>query len=607
MKQYILSGAAIIALLFASCSEDNLDIEQKGVVSYESFYGDPANAENAAVFLYQTAQYGHWLGGGWSDSKWVWQGAIYLMQNACADDLYFASGTKDDHTLGLEMNEYRSTFSSNSAVPFNSYGAFFNMIRGCNLLLDNYSYDMVPDDPELNKIVNRSVSEAKVLRAYAHFMLATYWGNPPMADHVLAGDEKPGNTPHNDVIAFCLQDLADATADNGCLPSKSNVDDADMTVRFTKEYALALKGKIEVYNGMYPEAKADLKEVISSGLYELVDGKDMHKLFHVAGDCCKEKLMEFNFIDDPVNINDFSGQYNYHFVNSTSWRNLRAFPQQVNNSGWGSMNPSKSFGDDLLQNDCGVDFENDTESSRAERWRRLAWLVSYDEILSGKIIAGDTILSYGEKATYYKRGVASSGVYGCAGYWQYKRLPLNSDLITNNQNGDNKATDVNYVLMRYAEVLLLYAEACAQTNDPDGLQYLNQVQKRANSKHISSECTMAEVKNEKRFELFLEGSRFADLIRWGEAYDVLKEQGGSVPTYKDHCSEKASDCYNTKHDPYIEWASYNEEYGFKQHKHELMPYPIEATSVNPNLKQNPGWGGESDEAPLSDFDWLYNK
>ena len=61
MKQYILSGVALLALLLPSCSEDRLEIPQKGVVDFSSFY-TAENAENAATFIYQTSMYGHWCG-----------------------------------------------------------------------------------------------------------------------------------------------------------------------------------------------------------------------------------------------------------------------------------------------------------------------------------------------------------------------------------------------------------------------------------------------------------------------------------------------------------------------------------------------------------------
>ena len=580
MKQYILAGTALLALMLPSCSEDNLDIPHKGVVSYEDFYSDPNNAENAATFVYQTGMYAHWLGEGNNAGNgiWIWQGAMNVLYNACSDDLYWASGHKDDHVSGLQLNEFNSNFTANSDCPTVCYAALYNMNRGSNLLLDNYHYDMVPDDKNLNAIVNRSVSEAKVSRAFAHFTLATYWGNPPLIDHQVTSG-KPGNTPHDQIIDWCIAELEEAAP---YLPSKSSVNDPDMAVRFTKEFAYALKGKIEIFKGDYAAAKASLKKVIESGKYELVDGRDLQHLYHTAGDCCKEWLFQYNCIDNEA-LNAGSGQYSFHFPKSTSWRNLRCYPNETVDNGWGSMNPTKEFSEALIEND-GMD-----------SWRRQAWIVTYDEMLNGKIITGpdksvsDTVLSFSKKLV----GINKDGVFGCAGYWQYKRLPLLKDLNTKVQGADYKGTNtssgVNFPIMRYAEVLLLYAEACAQTNDNDGLQYLQAIQKRAGAKHISDKLTLDEVKNEKRLECFIEGTRFPDLVRWGDAEKYLGQQGGKVPTAWDKNSWKREGEITSDHELYIEWNEYNSVYGFKTGKHEHMPYPRTELMVNPSLEQNPGW------------------
>lgn len=598
MKHYILSGMALLALMIASCSEDNLDIPQKGVVSYESFYSDPNNAENAVAYVYQAGMFSHWCGLGYQTSDpWIWQGAVYNLQEAPSDDVYWASEHKGDHVEGLQLNEFNQNFTYNSAAPTVVYPAMYNMIRPSNLLLDNYKYNMVSGDSILNNTVNRAISEAKVSRAYAHFFLATYWNNPPLVDHQLPGDAKPGNTPHDEIIDWCIAELEEAIP---YLPSKSGLEDPNMVVRFSKEFAYALKGKIEVFAGKYKEAKESLKKVIDSGLYDLVDGQDMHKIYHAEGDCSKEWLFQYNFIDneslgcDPKGVifaYGASGHFSPHFVKSTSWRNLRAYPDEVDNAGWGSINPSKSFGDALIAND-GMD-----------SWRRQSWIVTYDEMLNGKVIGTDTVLTISAKKTMDKRGINKDGVFGCVGYWQYKRLPLNKEQVVKAQNtqvgGTEAVSEVNYPIMRYAEVLLLYAEACAIYGDADGSGFaaLKKVQERAGSKHVSERLSLEEVKNEKRFECFLEGTRFADLVRWGDAPEVLGEQGKRVPTAFDKMccpiGTKVEDGTvtenTTEHVLAIQWNEYNTEYGFKAGKHEYMPYPFSVISVNDNIEQNPGW------------------
>ena len=85
---------------------------------------------------------------------------------------------------------------------------------------------------------------------------------------------------------------------------------------------------------------------------------------------------------------------------------------------------------------------------------------------------------------------------------------------------------------------------------------------------------MEDIKNEKRLELWMEGTRFQDLVRWGDAASVLADQGQKIPVF-----DGVSVTY-----PYT-----NSTYGFKAGKHELLPFPEHEMNVNKNIQQNPGW------------------
>ena len=155
----------------------------------------------------------------------------------------------------------------------------------------------------------------------------------------------------------------------------------------------------------------------------------------------------------------------------------------IPNDGWGGVNPSASFSEALIANE-GMD-----------SYRRKAWILTYDDMIYNMPYDDDADVNTDElKSKDPLRGIKSkNGVFGNAGYWSYMLAPLRSDLIVNNTS----TTQQNDIVMRYAEVLLLYAEACVG-NDPDGsgLKALQEVQKRAGSAHVSSVLTLDEVKNE---------------------------------------------------------------------------------------------------------------
>lgn len=548
--------------LFCSCNENLLEIPQKGVISIDNFYNTEEDAESAVINAYNTGAFCVNLGGAWE--AFVLGPVYFTFSNWPSDDLAYDS----------EINEYRKDFTSDNTIVTSMYMGFYRLIYACNLVTDHFKYGTSSN-------IDRYLSEARVLRAWAHLNLAMYWGTPPRVDHVLTGADRPGNTPHDELMSWCITEFKESAQ---YLPSKSGVDDSANSIRLTKEAALAFLGKAQVFNGDYKGAKESLWEVINSKKYELMPGEQIGDIFHKAGDGCKEKVFEFNFVDNPGANIGLKGLYHF-FKNTSYFIKTSEFASRpttfVYGEGWGGIAPTAKFAKALIAND-------------GDSYRRKAWILTYDELLYDLPYACDVAedghtLTLEEKKKDLKRGIfpSSLGLYGYEGYFPYKILARNTDLIQNDQNN----CDDNEIVMRYAEVLLLYAEACAQAGDDaakTGLKALTDIQKRAGSAHVSTELTMDEVKSEKRFEMFLEGTRFLDLVRWGDAATVLKDNGKSVPYFRDLIGTGTY----TEHTGYIDLTNAGKNgdyYGFKAGKNELMPFPFSEISINPNLKQNPGW------------------
>ena len=201
-----------------------------------------------------------------------------------------------------------------------------------------------------------------------------------------------------------------------------------------------------------------------------------------------------------------------------------------------------------------------------------------DEVLYEMEWNGAKDLTREQKETSNQIGIkASDGLYGFNGYFAHKIVPWAED----NEKGWYGFK--NLTIFRYAEVLLMYAEACAQTNDNDGLQYLNAIQNRAGSAHVSTALNMTEVKNEKMFEMWIEGVRFPDMVRWGDT-DGIVNNGKNIPSTYDAFFTKGE----AKHRLYVETSNPNAgNTGFVKGKHEYFAYPYDVTSRNPNLVQNP--------------------
>lgn len=177
-------------------------------------------------------------------------------------------------------------------------------------------------------------------------------------------------------------------------------------------------------------------------------------------------------------------------------------------------------------------------------------------------------------------------------------------LYASGNYGDNIRLN-NYLIMRYAEVLLNYAEACIQTGDAATAKtYINMIQERAGSQTISASVDMEVLKKEKSYELWLEGCRWFDVIRWKDqkAISRLEAVGSDVPHLFDKLfrapaatDEKVTWEHGTEANSRFYTVSSHAAkdagftVGFKAGKHEYFPFPQTVMDKNPNLVQNPGW------------------
>lgn len=551
MKKIIYSLLSV-AFLFSAC-EDRLDIEQKGVISVESFYQTDDDAQNALNNLYQS----FCLNIAGNEGIYV---ALPLLFNEAGDDMLAAGNMYGDNDFGAQINEFR--YDSQNEVIKNTYWGLYGVIYDCNLILDNIE----PATP----IKKRVCAEARSLRAWSHMMLAIGWDCPPLVDHILSASDKPANNAveggHNGLLEWCAKEAEEAAAD---LDERESPADKVGASKVTKGFALTVAGKARLFKGDYAGAKANLKQVIDSKKYELVSADRWPNLFHASGDLCEEMIFQANALEN-AGIGDWANKIqrtSWMWIQFWNWRTdkLASKPSFIGPDGWGGHSIRADFAERMLANDGNSP-------------RRKATFLTGDEFLYEMKWNGAADLTREELEKSDKIGIKEpTGLYGFAGYFANKFVAWPED----NEKGWYGFK--NLTIFRYAEVLLMYAEACAQTNDPDGLQYLQEIQKRAGSAHISSALTMQEVKNEKSYEMWLEGVRFPDMVRWGDT-DGVVNNGKDIPSTMDAFFSKNE----PKHRLYVEKSNPNKgNTGFVKGKHEYFAYPFAATSINPNLKQNP--------------------
>lgn len=522
----IMSVAVLGLFLFSSC-DDKLDIAKKGNLgSVEDFYKTDEDATKAIGVAYS-----------------AWGGLHYgltFVTNMLSDDCWAGGPSRGDSPDLQLMNEYM--FGSDNSTIQSLFSGLYGLNYDCNLVIEKVS----PDTPEKK----RCLAEAYFFRGWANFYLGALWGTAPKVDHLLQPSEYAcGNSEKGDLINFAIENFQQAIS-LGSLPSKTSVDDAATPIRVTREAAYAYLGKALLFAGRDDEAAKALDEVIDSKLYDLYQGDygDIHK--PVAEFSC-ESILENNQVDD---VNTAWSFMNYVSVmrgwrnDQIAWSGLKAQFADVT-SGYGFENPRKALYDAFKAWD---------EKGGGDDYRLDQTIKTYDYL---KNTMGLTV---------------TTTMHGNEGLFDWKLRALKSELVQD-MGGWNVLVKTNWRYMRYAEVLLLAAEANLKSNPAKAVEYINKVRTRAHLTPLGS-VTLDDVKQEKRFELCFEGIRYMDLVRWGDAATVLKDQGKTVR------------CFSPEGEVKTEYS--NAGAGFQKGKHELLPIPAKELLLNKNINQNDGWAGE---------------
>ena len=606
-----------VAFGFTAC-EDKLDIPQKASLTTETFYKTDADAEQALASAYENFQcntMGRAMGPG-----------IYtparVLANHPGDDINYGGQCYGDHEFGGSINEFRFLHTP-EAIEYHYKGLYLSVYTD-NLVLNYFP------DPQTD-FQKQAVAEARVLRACNYFLLVSYWGTPPFIDHLLSLDEIPTNSDKDErpeapksqqeYFKWIAEECENAIPD---LIERTSPEDKDGAYRITKGFAYAMAGKAYMFAGDYNKAKDCLKKVIDSGKYELVSGDDYANLFHIEGDGCPEKVFEVN-----VRYNGSAGEWSsgggMGWNSHSTWMEPQCFQirsdkfkkpplaDYTNLGGWGSIGLPEWYADAFVEND-GVDSK-----------RLKATMVNIENLIYGE--TGIPLIdnyypkmpaTHAERVASTKIGIsAQDGHYGQS-FW----VPLKHVIrATDTMEGENKYGDAhrlnNIIIMRYAEVLLNYAECCLRTGDAATAKtYINLIQERAGSKTISDNVDMVTLMKEKSFELWFESCRYQDLMRWSkdiptgaenyinDCMDHLKNQGKHIPHLYDKLLrpveagdvdvvwQHSADGSDPEDRFYLAHTHEAVDAGYTvgwQEKHRLFPYPTNILQNNPNLKQNEGW------------------
>lgn len=358
------------------------------------------------------------------------------------------------------------------------------------------------------------IGQARFLRAYYYFELVKWFGDVPLSvdKRIQFGEQFTiDRAPASEVYAAIEQDLQYAIDNLSYVASEPG--------RATKGAAEALLGKVFLYQQKYDQAASVLESVIQNGPYDLVS--DYSTIFEEEGE---------NNIESVFEVQYFEGQ----------------------GAGFGCLQCSEG---NVMVGFSGVRAYSGPEFSSGFSFNVPVQEV-VDEFQPGDLRKDVAILDIEAWAT--ATGATYGTGYEHTGYFNRKYIPR---VRSAEAQGDRNLTNPNnYRAIRFADVLLMAAEAFNRSttpNDAKAQQYLNRVRERAfgnsNNNISATGATLYDnILNERRVELVGEGHRFFDLVRTGRAA--------------------------------------NEIDGFISGKHELFPIPdIEIQLAGDRWPQNPGY------------------
>lgn len=480
---------------------------------------------------------------------------MYFYNEATSDNAYSSTG---DYALIASGNA-----TSAQAKFLNDWAYFYSTIKSCNIFLASVDQNTTLAPAQLARLK----AENRFIRAFAHFNLAKWYGDVPLIDKDLSPDEAKliARSPKATVMQFVIDELDAAAAD---LPAKEDVS-ATENGRLTKGAALALKARALLYDGNRMAEVVQVCEQLmnnpGNGQYGLVSNYSSL------------------FSDPAVNKNNIEAILSLQFVPAIrTWGEFFDFAPRSVGGRVSGMSPTQELVDDYVTlNGKGIREAGSGYveiNPYANRDPRLTATVVYDGYVWQKP-DGSTKVIYikpgtdPDPARLDEYNPASQASSPTGYYWRKYYDPIALASFT---------SGMNLHLIRYAEVLLNYAEAKQALGQMDETVWNNTIRllrQRAGftdaaALNFPGTADMTNIiRRERRAELAMEGLRTDDIRRWKIAETVLNGYAHGA-----RFGDAAVD------NGYI--RAQKRAFTAKDY---LWPIPASEIGLNPNLTQNPGY------------------
>ncbi|WP_207535179.1 RagB/SusD family nutrient uptake outer membrane protein [Desertivirga arenae] len=472
IKNIILFSLIAAAIGTSSCNKDFLDKDPLKDPSSGTFWTSEADAQAALAGVYGRLQ-----------ANFMGYQRVYL--DGLSDNAY-----GDPQNSFLPNIAQLTTGGINAGLGSGSpigvlYSTPYRIVTSCNYFLDNI--DKAPIS-ETNKNVYKG--EVRFIRALAYFDLVRAFGGVVIYDRFPETLEsaKIAKSSREQVYAFIEQDLDFAI---------TNLPVAKYNGHAVKGSAQALKAKVLMTQRKWAEAVPLLQAVIDSKVFGLAN--DYAGIFKTAGQA-------------NANVNKeiiFSTQY---LAPNNIQRALNGMDLELGN--YALLQPYKDLADDYEMIDGKLPSESPLYNPANPYANR-------DPRLDLTMKLPNEIWKTPSGATFTPANISSTG-FMMEKYVDLSRTPF-QPATTANQ------TDQDYVHLRYADVLLMYAEAKNEVSGPDATVYgaIDEIRARVGMpavdriKYNSQALLRDYIRHERRVELALEGERYNDLKRWNIAHIKL--------------------------------------------------------------------------------------
>ncbi len=504
----------LIAACCISCNKDFLDSKPSDKLSDANFWKTSDDAKAGVTAIYNQMQSNTYIYG--------W----HLFTDAITPIAW----SWNDAGIGYQAIAKGNATAAMAGVVPERWKALYKGIYLANLAI-KYLPDVSMDETLKAKLK----AEAMFLRALFYFNLVDVYGGVPLLTEVLdLNSDQPARSTKSEVVDFIV---AECTEAEKTLPASN---DAPNVGRATKGAALTLKAKAYMLDNKFAEAAAACQQVMgmSYGLYNNYEAM----FTTVAAENNVEVI--------------FDVQYAAPGLGEGSVQDARFGPASTSSAGFNSVFPTQQLVDSYEMKNGKSITEPTSGYDPANPYANRDPRLDYTIVRPGATWRGlpyANISIQGGSATYL-------------GYLFRKYILTVTGFLVND-------SPLNFIVFRYADVLLMYAEAKNEVSGPDATVYnaINQVRARpgVNMPPVAAGKTQAEmretIRNERKIELAFEGIYYSDIRRWGIAKDLMngkvirKINGDQLDT------RSFVDAFN------------------------LWPIPQTEIDLNPTLEQNPGY------------------